>query len=349
MGKDDDSGERGAQEANRLSQQGIEELRRQFGITEQNVQQATGRAVGGIEQQFGQTAGNINPFIQTGIGQLGSLAQGASIGGFGERLNQIFSGGALDPLIAERTRAAQGQLAAGGLTRSGQALQDISAIPQDIGFGIEQLLTGRSSQLAGQGLQAALGLGQLGGQASLGAGRLGVQSALGLGQLGAQSAGNIAGIFGQQGQNVFQGANQDAQRQSDFFGDVLGLAGTVGGAFLGGPGGAALGSSLFGGGGGGGGGGAGAGIGFGLRNQQGNFFSDRNLKENIEKIGNIGPLSLYQWDWIPETKDMLISKFPTMGFVADEVKKHFPDFVKDFYGFDSVNYSGLLDKLEGVA
>lgn len=348
MGKGDDSSQ-GAQEANRLSQQGIEELRRQFGLTEQNVQGATDTALGGIRQQFDQTAGNINPFIQAGQNQLESLQQGASIGGFGERLGQIFGGGALDPLIAERTRGAQFQQSATGLRR-GDSLQDIAAIPQDIGLGIEQLLTGRSSQLAGQGLQAALGLGSLGNQASLGAGQLGVQSALGLGSLGAQNAGNIAGIFGQQGQNVFQGANQDAQRQADFFGDVLGLAGTVGGAFLGGPAGASIGGSLFGGGGGGGvGAGAGGGIGFGLRNDQGNFFSDRNLKENIEKIGDIGPLSLYQWDWIPETKDMLISKFPTMGFVADEVKKHFPEFVKDFYGFDSVNYSGLLDELQGVA
>jgi len=307
MGKDDDdSGAQAAQQANLLSQQGIEELRRQFEATQANV----------------------DPFIQAGIGQLGALEQGATVEGFGERLAAIFSGGALDPLIAERTRAAQGQLAAGGLTRSGTALQEISAIPQDIGLFIESLLTGRSANLAGAGQGAALGLGQLGGQ----------------------NASSIASLFSGQGANIIGGAQQDAQSQGNFFGDVLGLAGTLGGAALGGPFGASLGGSIgsiF------GGGSSSAlpsipGIGSSLRNTQGTFFSsDRGLKENIEPIGKIGPLTLYQWDWIPETKDMIINTFPTMGFVADEVKQHYPGFVKEICGFDCVDYRGVLERIEG--
>lgn len=280
MGKDDDSGADAAQQANLLSQQGIDELRR----------------------QFGQTQANVNPFIQAGIGQLGALEQGATVGGFGERLAAIFSGGALDPLIAERTRGAQGQLAAGGLTRSGTALQEISAIPQDIGLAIESLLTGRSQNLAGAGQNAALGLGQLSGQ----------------------NASNIASIFGQQGQNIIGGAQQDAQSNSGFFGDVLGLAGSVGGA-LGGD------ADFI------------SNVGSNFKSL---FSSDRDLKENIEPIGKIGPLTLYQWDWIPETKDMIINTFPTMGFVADEVKQHFPEFVKNICGFDAVDYRGVLDQIE---
>jgi len=100
MGKDDDSGARAAEEANRLSQQGIDELRRQFDVTQ----------------------GNVDPFIQAGIGQIGALEEGTTAEGFGARLDRIFGSGALDPLIEKRTRAVQGQLAAGGLTRSGTAL-----------------------------------------------------------------------------------------------------------------------------------------------------------------------------------------------------------------------------------
>jgi len=305
MGKgSDDSGSRAAEEANRLSQQGIDELRRQFDVTQANV----------------------DPFIQAGIGQLGALEEGATAEGFGARLARIFSSGALDPLIEERTRAAQGQLAAGGLTRSGTALQEISAIPQDLGLAIESLLTGRSANLVGGGQNAALGLGGIGGQSSA----------------------NIASLLSGQGANLISGAQQDAQSRGGFFSDVLGFAGTIGGGVLGGPLGASIGGSL----GSGLGGGGGAlpsipGIGSNLRNAQGTFFSsDRNLKENIEPIGRIGALTLYQWDWIPETKDMIINTFPTMGFVADEVKQHFPEFVKEICGFDCVNYSGLLDQIE---
>ncbi len=271
MGKGDDSGARAAQEANRFSQQGIDELRRQFELTQANV----------------------DPFIQAGLGQLGALEEGTTAEGFGARLARIFSGGALDPLIEERTRAAQGQLAAGGLTRSGTALQEISAIPQDIGLAIESLLTGRSANLAGRGQSAALGLGQIGGA----------------------SAANIASLFAGQGANIIGGAQQDAQSRSGSFGDVLGFLGSAAG-------------------------GIGAAGGFGK------FFSDRNLKENVEPIGKIGPLTLYQWDWIPETKDMIINIFPTMGFVADEVKQHFPKFVKEICGFDCVDYRGVLDQIE---
>lgn len=276
MGKDSDAGVRGAEEANILSQQGIDELRR----------------------QFGETQADVDPFIQAGIAQLPALQAGATPGGFGANLQAIFGSGALDPLVEERTRAAQGALASAGLTRSGTAIQELSAIPQELGLNIENLLFNRQAGLAGGGQSAALNLGQL----------------------GAQSAGNIANIFGQQGQNIFAGRTQDAQRQADLIGDIIGATGALGGGLARGVGTA---------------GGAAA------------FFSDKALKENIEPVGEIGPLTLYQWDWIPETKDMLISKFPTLGFVADEVKQHFPEFVKEVCGFDAVDYKGLLDKIEG--
>ena len=60
-------------------------------------------------------------------------------------------------------------------------------------------------------------------------------------------------------------------------------------------------------------------------------------------------LKIYQWDWIEDVKDTVVSKFGTIGFMADEVKEKFPEFIGEFGGFMTINYSGLLDKLEGTA
>jgi len=139
-----------ADAATAQSRLGIEELRRQFGIARED----------------------LAPFREAGAGALGDVEQAASIPGFGERLAEIFSGGSLDPLIAERTRAAQGQLSAAGLNRSGTAVEEIADIPTDLGLQIEQLLTGRSQGLANLGFGAAqsgAGLASQLGQSLLGA------------------------------------------------------------------------------------------------------------------------------------------------------------------------------------
>lgn len=238
------------------------------------------QGINDVNRRFDVTQGNINPFIQAGQGQLDSLTQGASIGGFGDRLRELMTGGALDPLIESRTRAAQGQLAAGGLTRSGTALQEISAIPQNLFLQIENLLTGRSQGLANQGQSAALGLGGLSGQAA------------------GQTADLFSGEAGRQQQERIAREQQATARRGQNLDFVS------------------------------------------------NFFSDPKLKENIVKIGEAGPLNLYEWDWKPETKDTIISKSPTTGFLADEVKEKFPQFVSEVCGFLTIDYFGLLKHLE---
>ena len=78
------------------------------------------------------------------------------------------------------------------------------------------------------------------------------------------------------------------------------------------------------------------------------FFSDPNLKENIEEIGQVGPLKLMQWDWLEKTKGTMIDKCMTIGFMADEVKEIFPQFVHEFCGLMVVDYPNLLNELEAV-
>jgi len=126
-----------------------------------------------------------------------------------------------------------------------------------------------------------------------------------------QGAANIGGITSGAGNLAFQGGTGDAQRQSDLFGGLIGAGGSVLGGL------------------------ASAG-----------FFSDSKLKENIEKIANIGVLNLYQWDWARETKGTFVEKFPTIGFISTEVKKFYPEFVKKVLGFDFIDYQGVLNRIE---
>tara|TARA_R110000782_G_C14819205_1_gene413775 strand:+ start:183 stop:1043 length:861 start_codon:yes stop_codon:yes gene_type:complete len=172
LGKGGDSGEAGANAANAASMREIAELRRQFDITQ----------------------GNIEPFLQAGTRALPGQEQASTIGGLDARLGDIFNSDIFGNLVDERTQAVQGQLGAAGLTRSGQALQDISAVPTDIGFQIENLLNNRQTTLAGSGLNAASGLGAL----------------------GAQNSQAIGGALSQQGQNTASGilADQQANAQA---------------------------------------------------------------------------------------------------------------------------------------
>jgi len=246
--------------------------------------EARDREIVELRRQFNVTQQNIQPFVQAGAGQLGALTQGASIGGLDERLREIFSSESFQSLIGERTEAVEGQLSAGGLSRSGTAIQEAANIPTSLGFDIENLLTGRSQTLAGSGQNAAVGLGALGAQTS--------------GRIGASLAGR--------GQDTASGILADQQAEAQGTQNALNLAATVGSI----------------------------------------FFSDPALKENIEKISSIGDLSLYQWDWIPETKDTIIGKCGTIGFMADEVKEKYPHHVSDYCGFMTIDYPALLDEME---
>jgi hypothetical protein len=287
-------------------------------------------AIKGLQEQFGETQANLQPFLDAGVGALPGVQQAATLEGLGQNLGAIFESGLLDELVAERTRAAQGQLAAGGLTRSGTALQQIADIPTQLGLNLEQMLAGRGSQLAGQGLNTALNLGQF----------------------GAANAGNIANLKSGQGAVLSSSIiAEDANRQrqignlfqggSELFGGASQFAGSL---FGGGGGGAGLASLAgLGGAGAGGAGAAGAAAGAGAL-----FFSDPTLKENVEEIGRIGELGIYQWDWVPEAKKTIVGLCTNVGFMADEVKEHFPEFVAEFGGFDCILYPQLLEKLEAT-
>ena len=158
MGKDKNAGSRAAAEQNRFTQMGIDELA---------------------------------PFLQAGAEQLPGLAAGATVGGLDERIAELLGSDTFGSLIGGRERAVQGQLAAGGLTRSGAGLQAAAAVPQELALQLEQLLTGRSAGLAGQGLGAGS---------------------------------NIASLFANQGEAASSGIITDAESRAAFGGQVAKLA-----------------------------------------------------------------------------------------------------------------------------
>lgn len=150
----------------------------------------------------------------------------------------------------------------------------------------------------------------------------GQNAASNLGALGAQNAGSIASLFAQQGQNTGSGIISDAQAASAGIGSLLSGIGSIAGAATKAGGLGALASGIF--------------------------FSDPRLKENVEEIARIGDIGLYQWDWIPEIKEMELLDSPPIGFMADEVECVHPELVGEFLGFKVIDYEGVFEELEAA-
>jgi hypothetical protein len=78
-------------------------------------------------------------------------------------------------------------------------------------------------------------------------------------------------------------------------------------------------------------------------------FSDERLKTNIKSIGKIKDLTIYEWDWregVPEVIQEVTGKEGmTTGFIAQDVLDKHPSYVDEQYGFLTINYDGLMDKL----
>jgi len=174
-----------------------------------------------IEQQLGITQQNFAPFLQSGQNALSGLTQSSTLGGMDNTISQILGGDHFQSLIGERQRALQGQLSAGGLTRSGTALESASALPTDLAFQLENQLFGRQNNLAQTGLNAAA---QTGSQ----------ESGLLQGIINAITQGTMA-----QGQGITGSANATAsgllggaQSQASGIQNLLNLGGTLGSAAI---------------------------------------------------------------------------------------------------------------------
>lgn len=225
----------------------------------------------------------LEPFYDAGLSGIEAFSDAATPQGLGDLIAQIMKGDYFVDLMGERERSVQGQLAAGGLTRSGAALEEAARIPTDLAFDIENILTGRQGSMGDIGYGAAQGIANL------------------TTEVGEAIA---SGILGREASRRARDAARDSNRSNLF------------GSFVGG-----LGSALGG-------------------------LSDPALKENVRVYGKVGPLTLVEWDWIPEAKGTIAELCPTIGFMAPEVKEHFPDLVSEFGGYQIIDYAGLTERLE---
>jgi len=260
------------------------------------IQQESQReAIAELARQFGISQENIAPFLDTGTRALRDERRASTIEGLNRNLGNIFGSRRFDELTEERMEAVQNHLAAAGLTRSGTALLEAARVPTDVALAIEDELFNRASGLAGRGLNAAVGVGDLGQVNSTSIANL-------LNQSGASAAAGVRGSANATASGILTGAQADAQNTQNTLNTAATLAGI--------------------------------------------FFSDPDLKENIEKVGEAYGLSIYQWDWIPESEGTLVRGCSTMGFMADEVEEKYPDFIGEFGGYRTIDYPGLLLHLE---
>jgi gas vesicle protein len=310
MGKGgDDSGSDAAAAQERANKKAIAEQRRQFDITQHNLQPFIAAERRGIPaQEFARdTQLDANRVARAKRFELNADLTPERLD---RRLGQIFGSESFQNLRDERTRALEGQLASSGLRRSGTALQEAANIPTGLGFEIEQLLTGRKEALANVNPSAA-----------------NATATTNLAQFGGQVSGNISNLL--QSTGAAQSSGILADQQSRAAGAQSTASNIISGATLGSaiPGVGTVAGGIAGG-------------------VAGLFFSDPALKENVEEIGQAGDLKLYQWDWIGGTKDTIISKCGNIGYMADEVKEKYPQHVYDFSGFMMIDYPALQDELE---
>jgi hypothetical protein len=294
-------------------------------ITQEELARQTGRgaaeAVGALRSQgFGRAQDAARQSFESQQGRQAGLGQmQASLGG-----QQAAIGGQQAALGSQMAGLGQQQV------QRGQALG---------GFGSSLMQGGQ--QLGGLG-QLASGMGQQFGQIGQGIAGLGQK---GQGMLGNQI--NMLNQLGQQGQATqqaalsrqFQGAQQLANEPMQRLqqGQAL-LAGSPMGGISGGTGTNAYqrgsyqepsSASKA----------AGA---IGTIGTLIGMFSDSELKTNITKVTNIEPnIGWYTWDWNDKAKELGINN-PTIGVLAQEVKKYMPEAViEDENGYYRVNYGVL--------
>jgi len=125
-------------------------------------------ALEALREQLGMSREDFEPFLQAGGAALAGLTEGfqgprgATAAGLDANLAEIMSGESFQSLLGERQRGLQGQLAAGGLTRSGTALQESARLPTSLAFDIENQLFGRQTSQEVARIQGLQNLGQMG-------------------------------------------------------------------------------------------------------------------------------------------------------------------------------------------
>jgi hypothetical protein len=255
------------------------------------------------QQVIDQSMADIQRQADIARGQSQSQAIGA--GAFGGSRSALLESESQRPYIEQQARTAAGLRQSGFEQAQRAAESDIARQQQMAMFAPEFELRARQQQaglLGGVGAEQMARLGQLG--------QIGAQQQ-GLGQAGLQSAYEEfqrALAYGPQQFGLLaagQGVTTPTttSQQKTGLGDILGLRSIMGYVLM---------------------------------------LSDERLKENIKPIGKSeNGHNLYTWDWNDKAKELGVNT-PTIGVLAQEVKKYMPEAViEDENGYYKVNYGVL--------
>jgi len=225
LGGSSNTGRRAAEQVGIANAEARKEIERIFGVSEDQFTDAQKQLRDDFLRQRNLTEEGFDPFIQAGTRALGDVEQAGTVGGLDARIQEILSSESFQGLKADRIRDQQTQLAAGGLTRSGTALEEIAGISPQLAFGIESELFGRNRDLARVGFEGVERRGQLGNQLTLGQGGLsgnltGLQE-----QLRGQFGGRVSNLITGTGQAKSSGILADQAINQQRIQNLLNLAG----------------------------------------------------------------------------------------------------------------------------
>lgn len=267
-------------------------------------------AIAQQEKMFQEIKAMYQPYMNAGLGGLKQMQGASTIKGLDKRLAKIFDSDTFSALHDERLGAVQQQLARSGLTRSGAAMTEMAQLSTQTGLDIESMLYGRSRDLAGMGLNATHG--------TAGAGQNAANniSNAHLTQAGHELQQTLAemGFAHASSENAlnrdFQAEQSalDRQFRTNAYNDANKDT-------------------------------ASDWVSLGL--MAAFAFSDRELKENVRKVGEAKGLGVYEWEWIEEAPDF-VKEQPKMGFMADEVEEVYPQFVREIGSYKAVDYQGIM-------
>lgn len=291
--------------------------------------EATMAGVEEMRRQYNQTVTRLQPYVDLGQNSIGDMEQAATVEGLDQRIGQILNTEVFGNLFNERMGTVEDYLSRTGQRRSGAAMQEAATVPTDLALGIEGQLYGRTANNVNIGQSAAAMVGNAGANYAANSANLMQQGAAAQGNFITQGANagangilaagnasaqgiNSAAIYGAQG---IQGA-ANAQAQGIYNAQQAKAQGTQN-----------LVNTAIG--------------------VAGLFMSDERMKTNMEKVGEIKGLPLYEWDWRDDVAHMTGAEM-SIGFKAQDVAKRFPEFVRTIAGVLVIDYPALLDELEAA-
>jgi hypothetical protein len=300
------------------------------------------------EEQFNLANQRLQPFSDLATNVIGEIDAAGTAQGFAARLSQIADSDIYNDLLEERQERSDAALSAAGLTRSGAAARAAAELSTGTQLELDSILYGRqinnlnigqsainnqnmlgvgyannvanieqnaASNTAATRTSAAAVQGATLTNSAIAGGQIVAQSGNTQAQILAQGANQAAGFYMQGGQAAAQGIQQGAYYAGQ---GIMGAANATAAGQIGAANtmanyynnrnnmiGQVAGSVLS----------AGA-----------MFFSDPRLKENMEPVGKVRGLTLYEWDWKPSV-EKVVGMEMSLGFDAKEVEMDYPECV----------------------